>query len=122
MPVNTVSSLASQTYKDLESLKAKIEESASNVNKDDLHNLIVKLRHEANQLATAMAKTNAPLEVKVKDDLTSLLHNLKHLSTMTEALGQDQVLLFGAFRRLENCIKDTKFENKVTRTENDPLS
>lgn len=113
--------LVSQTCQNLEVLKAKIGENVSNVNEEELSRLIQELHRESNQLTREVNQSRdiAPLEPGLKKNLTSLMDSIRHMSTFTQALGAQQALLLGVFKRIENCI--LKFESKVTKVDNEPL-
>ncbi len=117
-----ITPLVNVACKNLENLKSKIGEDVSNVNEDELKEIITLLHQESNQLTREINQSReiAPLDGTLKTKLTSLIDSIRHMSTFTQALGPQQALLLGVFKRIENCIH--KFESKVTKVDSsEPL-
>ena len=113
--------LVRQTCSDLQALEETIGQNVSNVNAESLERLLKTLKKEANDLARASSIGEVhEIDPKLRADLEARIRRIRHTGTLSQAIGPYQEKLFPIFERFELAIR--KFESKVTRVDNDPLS
>ncbi len=117
---NDISKIVSDIHSQLESLQNKIGDQVSNVNDQEIGQVVAMLKTRVHRFLSRIHKgsTIALVGEDLKKSLLTLIDSIEKTATFSQAVGAYQPQLMSLFKTIRTNFPEA--ERKVTKVETDP--